>query len=98
MNGAEDQAPSVRPRGIAHRRRARAATRRDRAAIYLHTPLVLVHMPGGNGIGAHHTGGTELRHCDVSPGEVVWEKMSTNARCTNDRTGHVVICTTEPAM
>jgi hypothetical protein len=32
MNGAEDQAPSVRPRGIAHRRRARAATRRDRAA------------------------------------------------------------------
>jgi hypothetical protein len=75
MNGAEDQAPSVRPRGIAHRRRARAATRRDRAAIYLHTPLVLVHMPGGNGIGAHHTGGIELRHCDVSPGEVVWERI-----------------------
>ena len=44
-------------------------------AIYLHTPLVLVHMPGGNGIGAHHTGGIELRHCDVSPGEVVWERI-----------------------
>ena len=28
----------------------------------------------------------------------VLQKMSTNARCTNDRTGHVVICTTEPAM
>ena len=44
-------------------------------AVYLHTPLVLVHMPGGNGIGAHHTGGIELRHCDVSPGEVVWERI-----------------------
>ena len=44
-------------------------------AIYLHTPLVLVHMPGGNGIGAHHTGGIELRHWDVFPGEVVWERI-----------------------
>ena len=23
--------------------------------------------------GAHHAGGIELRHCDVSPGDVVWE-------------------------
>ena len=29
MNGAEDQAPSVRPRGTSQRRRARAATRFD---------------------------------------------------------------------
>ena len=46
-------------------------------AIYLHhdTPLVLVHMLGGNGIGAHHTGAIELRHCDVSHGNVVWERI-----------------------
>ena len=40
-----------------------------------YTTIVLVHMPGGNGIGAHHTGGIELRHCDVSPGKVVWERI-----------------------
>ena len=27
------------------------------------------------GVGARHAGGIELRHCDVSPGEVVWERI-----------------------
>ena len=27
------------------------------------------------GMGAHHSGGIELRYCDVSPGEVVWERI-----------------------
>ena len=41
-------------------------------AIYLHT---LVHIYALVGMGKRHTGGIELRHCDVSPGEVVWERI-----------------------
>ena len=62
-------------------------------AIYLHTPLVLVHMPGGNGIGAHHTGGIELRHCDVSPGEVVWERIPEGSLRYCIRTLHATLVT-----
>ena len=50
-------------------------------ATCLRTPLVLVHIPGENGFGAHHTGDIELRHCVVPPGNVPWERISKGPLC-----------------
>ena len=41
-------------------------------AQYTYTTCAHIYLVG---MGARHTGGIELRHCDVSPSEVVWERI-----------------------